>query len=272
LQQLSGGAVYAGHRLMRGHTKAGLARLFYFKISVMIMKNLVTLAFVFCLAGCETLSTLPSSGTIGNSGTVTETEAGQGIRQALAQGVSTAILNLNKENAFFGNDFYKVLLPADAQKIESTLRRIGLGKEVDKAILQINRAAEDAVGFAKPVFVEAIQEMSITDAFNIIRGEKNSATNYFRAKTRDKLLTAFAPSVKQSLDKVGATKYYTDIVNLYNNIPTTFTKINPDLPSYVVGKATDALFDQIEKEEANIRENPVARTTAILKKVFGSRF
>jgi hypothetical protein len=235
------------------------------------MKNLMTVALVFFFAGCETLSTLPSTGTIGGSGPVTETEAGQGIRQALAQGVSTAILNLNKENAFFGNDFYKVLLPADAQKIENTLRKVGLGKEVDKAILQINRAAEDAVGFAKPVFVEAIQEMTITDAFNIIRGEKNSATNYFRVKTREKLLAAFAPSVKQSLDKVGATKYYTDIVTLYNNIPTTFTKINPDLPSYVVSKATDALFDQIEKEELNIRENPVARTTAILKKVFGSQ-
>jgi uncharacterized protein DUF4197 len=237
----------------------------------MIMRNLLIIVLSFSLAGCETLSNLPTTGTTGGSGPVTEGEASQGIRQALAQGVTSAIYNLNKENAFFGNEFYKVLLPADALKVETTLRKIGLGREVDKAILQINRAAEDAVGFAKPVFVEAIQEMTITDAFNILRGEKNAATNYFRAKTRDKLLAAFAPSVKQSLDKVGATKYYSDIVNLYNNIPTTFTKVNPDLPSYVVSKATDALFDQIEKEEINIRENPVARTSAILKKVFGSR-
>ncbi|HTE25285.1 DUF4197 domain-containing protein [Flavitalea sp.] len=238
----------------------------------MIIRSLLFVAVLFCLMGCETLSTLPTNGTIGSGGTVTETEASQGIREALSQGVTTAIFNLNKENAFFGNDFYKVLLPADAQKIESTLRKVGLGKEVDKAILQINRAAEDAVGFAKPVFVDAIREMSITDAFNIIKGERNAATNYFRVKTREKLLVAFSPSVKQSLDKLGATKYYSEIVNLYNNIPTTFNKINPDLPSYVVSKATDALFDQIEKEEINIRENPVARTTAILKKVFGSRF
>lgn len=246
----------------------------------MLLKNyrisayrLCLMAALFCLAGCETLSTLPSTGTTGRPapGVVTESEAGQGIRDALRQGITTAIFNLNKQNAFFGNDFYKVLLPADAVKIESTLRKIGLGKEVDKAILQINRAAEDAVGYAKPVFADAIREMTITDAFNIVRGEKNSATNYFRAKTREKLVVAFAPSVKASLDKLGATKYYSDIVNLYNNIPTTFTKINPDLPSYVVGKTTDALFDQIEKEEVNIRENPVARTTAILKKVFGSR-
>jgi uncharacterized protein DUF4197 len=235
------------------------------------MKNLLVIALLPFFAGCETLSNFPVNGPVSSSGPVTEGEAAQGVKEALAQGVTTAILNLNKENAFFGNNFYKVLLPADAQKVESTLRKIGLGKEVDKAILQINRAAEDAVGYAKPVFVDAIKEMTITDAFNIIRGGQNSATNYFREKTRDKLLVAFSPSVKQSLDKLGATKYYSDIVNIYNNIPTTFTKVNPDLPSYVVSKATDALFDQIEKEEVNIRENPLARTTAILKKVFGSR-
>jgi hypothetical protein len=242
------------------------------KLKYRAMIRILILVFltVFNL-GCETLSTLPGSFPTGTSGPVTEFEASQGIREALSQGVSTAIVNLNKENAFFRNDFYKVLLPADAQKIESTLRKVGLGKEVDKAILQINRAAEDAVGFAKPIFADAIREMSITDALEIIKGERNAATNYFRIKTREKLIVAFSPSVKQSLDKLGATKYYSDMVNLYNNIPTTFTKINPDLPSYVVSKTTDALFDQIEKEEKNIRENPVARTTEILKKVFGAR-
>jgi len=145
-----------------------------------------------------------------------------------------------------------------------------MGKMVDKAILSINRAAEDAVGYAKPIFVNAIKEMTLIDAINIVRGPKDAATNYFKGKTRDALLAAFLPSVKSSLDRVDATKYYADIVNTYNNFPTTFKKINPDLPSFVVGKATDALFDQIAKEEANIRENPVARTTEILRKVFGS--
>ncbi|MET0243233.1 MAG: DUF4197 domain-containing protein [Flavitalea sp.] len=236
----------------------------------MFLKNLLIAASIFAFAGCETLS-LPTMSPSTGTGPVTESEAGMGIKEALSQGIGTAIVNLNKENAFFGNNFYKVLLPADAVKIENTLRKVGLGKEVDKAILQINRAAEDAVGYAKPIFVDAIREMSITDALNIVKGGNNSATEFFRVKTREKLLAAFAPSVKQSLDKLGATKYYSDIVNLYNNIPTTMNKINPDLPSYVVGKTTDALFDQIAKEEANIRENPVARTTAILKRVFGSR-
>ncbi|HYH14771.1 MAG TPA: DUF4197 domain-containing protein, partial [Flavisolibacter sp.] len=114
-----------------------------------------------------------------------------------------------------------------------------------------------------------IREMTITDALNIIRGPKDAATQYFKQKTTQKLTAAFSPVVKQSLDKFSATKYYADVVNTYNNFPTTINKLNPDLPSYVVDKAVTALFDQIAKEEANIRENPVARTTELLKKVFG---
>lgn len=144
-----------------------------------------------------------------------------------------------------------------------------MGAQVDKAILAINRGAEDAVAYAKPIFINAIKEMTLRDALNIVRGPKDAATNYFREKTKQQLIDAFTPSVKASLDKVDATKYYGDIINTYNSFPTTFKKVNPDLTSYVVGKAVDALFDQVAKEEANIRENPVARTSDILKKVFG---
>ena len=133
----------------------------------------------------------------------------------------------------------------------------------------MNRAAEDAAGGVANIFLDAIKQMTLADAFDIIKGSKDAATNYFKEKTKLKLITAFAPSVKSSLDKVDATRYYSDIINSYNSLPTTFKKINPDLTSYVVGKAVDALFDQVAKEEANIRANPVARTTDILKKVFG---
>ncbi|MBK8140651.1 MAG: DUF4197 domain-containing protein [Chitinophagaceae bacterium] len=153
--------------------------------------------------------------------------------------------------------------------MESTLRNIGMGGQVDKAILAINRGAEDAVGFAKPIFVDAIKEMTLKDALNIIKGPKDGATNYFKDRTKEKLITAFTPSVKSSLDKTDATKYYSDIITSYNKLPTTFKKINPDLTSYVVGRAVDALFDQVAKEEANIRANPLARTSDMLKKVFG---
>ena len=147
-----------------------------------------------------------------------------------------------------------------------------MGSLVDRAILQINRAAEDAVGHARPIFVDAIREMTITDALNIIRGPRDAATQYFRNKTTEKLISAFSPIIKSSLDKFSATKYYADMINTYNGFPTTLNKLNPDLPSYVVGKAVDALFDQIAQEEDNIRTNAAARTTDILKKVFGSRF
>ena len=202
---------------------------------------------------------------------VTENEAGQGIKEALLKGVTSAVLNLNKTDGFFGSEFYKMLLPPDAVKAEKTLRSIGMGAQVDKAILSINRGAEDAVAFAKPIFIEAIKEMTLTDALNIIKGTNNAATNYFKEKTKQKLITAFTPSVKTSLDKVDATKYYADIVTTYNKIPTTFTKVDPNLTGFVVGKAVDALFDQVAKEEANIRANPLARTSDILKKVFGGK-
>lgn len=230
------------------------------------MKRIIyILAFIPLLfSSCDTLSQLPTK-----TGGVTEAEAAQGIKEALSNGVASGIKILNKTDGFFGNEVYKLLLPPDAAKIEKTLRSVGLGKEVDKAILQINRGAEDAVGYAKPIFVDAIKQMTLVDALNIVKGSKDAATNYFREKTTQKLIAAFLPVIKTSLDKVEATKYYTDIVNTYNNFPTTFKKINPDLPSYVTGKAVSALFDQVAKEEANIRENPVARTSEILKKVFG---
>ena len=214
--------------------------------------------------------TLPKIFSKNISSGISQEDAGKGIKEALTQGVSNAVLNLNKTDGFFGNEVYKLFLPPDAVKIEKTLRNVGMGAQVDKAILAINRGAEDAVAFAKPIFIDAIKEMTITDALNIIKGSKDAATQFFKQKTTEKLIAAFTPSIKSSLDKTEATKYYADIVNSYNKFPTTFKKINPDLTSYVTGKAIDALFDQVAKEEANIRANPMARTTDILKKVFGA--
>jgi hypothetical protein len=236
---------------------------------------LIALALLIALAPAKSYSQFNKlknaiSKATGGGG-VSENEAGQGIKEALTKGITNAVLNLNKTDGFFGSEIYKVLLPPDAQKIETTLRKAGMGSQVDKAILAINRGAEDAVAFAKPIFIDAIKEMTITDALKIVSGSKDAATQYFKQKTTEKLIAAFTPSVKSSLDKVEATKYYGDIVNTYNSFPTTFKKANPDLTSHVVGKAVDALFDQVAKEEANIRENPLARTSDILKKVFGSK-
>lgn len=230
-----------------------------------MLKIITVLVISAMLNSCDILSKLPT-------GTgVTETEAGQGIREALNQGLVKAVLQLNRTDGFFKDAFYKILMPPDARKIENTLRDLGMGKMVDKAILQINRAAEDAAGFAKPIFVDAIKSMTIADAIGLVRNGDTSATHFFRVKTTDKLVTAFMPVIRNSLDKLDATRYYTDVVNTYNNFPTTFKKINPDLPGFVTYRATDALFDLVAKEERNIRTNIAARTTEILRKVFGSR-
>src|SRR5262245_28897218 len=207
---------------------------------------------------------------ISSSG-ISEAEAGKGVKAALAQGVTKAVLNLHRTDGFFGSDLYKMLLPPDARRAEAALRGVGLGGQVDKAILAINRGAEDAVGEAAPIFTGAIKEMTVTDALGIIRGNKDSATQYFRRKTSDDLIAAFAPPVRLALDRTQATRYYADIANGYNRLPLSFERVDPDLTSYVVGKAVDALFDQIAREEANIRANPVARTTEILRKVFGTK-
>jgi hypothetical protein len=234
------------------------------------MKKFITVVLsVILLSGCDVLSKLPQTTGLGG---ITEAEAGQGIKEALSQGLSGAVLRLNKQDGFFKDEVYKILLPPDAKKVENTLRSLGFNNMVDKAILQINRGAEDAAGYAKPIFADAIKNMTLQDAVGLVKNGDTSATHFFREKTTAQLMTAFLPVIKASLDKVDATKYYGDVINKYNNFPTTIKKINPDLASFVTAKATDALFDLVSQEEKNIRTNIAARTTAILKKVFGQQW
>lgn len=230
-------------------------------------KTILLFLTIVTLSSCEVLNQVS---TTTGAGVYTESEAAEAIKQALGQGLGKAVLQLNTTDGFFKDAFYKILLPPDAKKVENTLRSIGLGKEVDKAILQINRGAEDAAGYARPIFVDAITSMTLSDAIGLVKNGDTSATHFFRVKTTEKLIAAFTPVIKSSLDKVNATKYYGDIINTYNSFPTTINKINPDLTSFVTGKATDALFDLVAKEERNIRSNFAARTTELLRKVFGS--
>ncbi len=230
-------------------------------------KLVVALASVFLLSGCDVLNKLPQV-----VGGVTEAEAGQGVKEALSQGLVNAVLKLNKTDGFFKDALYKILLPPDAKKVENTLRSIGLNSMVDKAILQINRGAEDAAGYAKPIFVDAIKNMTLQDAIGLVKNGDTSATHFFREKTTSQLTAAFLPVIKSSLDKVDATKYYSDAINKYNSLPLVLNKVNPDLASFVTERATNALFDLVAQEEKNIRTNLAARTTDILKKVFGQNW
>jgi uncharacterized protein YceK len=229
-------------------------------------KLLAVLGITFALSGCDVISQIPSSGK-----GITEAEAGQGIKEALNQGLVNAVLKLNKEDGFFKDALYKILLPPDAKKMEKTLRDLGFSNMVDKAILQINRAAEDAAAQAKPIFADAIKSMTLSDAIGLVKNGDTSATHFFREKTTAKLIAAFLPVIKASLDKVDATKYYGEMVSKYNSLPLV-KKANPDLPGFVTDKATVALFDLVAKEELNIRQNIAARTSDLLKKVFGAKW
>ena len=236
----------------------------------MTQRILFAAMLISFLGGCDVLQQLPT--TTNTMEPLSESEAAQGIKEALGQGLEKAVLQLNKEDGFFKDAFYKILLPPDAKKIENTLRNLGLGNMVDKAILQINRGAEDAAGTAKPIFIDAIKNMTLNDAIGLVKNGDTSATHFFREKTTDKIIAAFLPIIKSSLEKVDATKYYGDIITKYNNFPTTFKKINPDLANFVTAKASNALFDQVAKEEFNIRKNLSARTSDILKRVFGNKW
>jgi len=198
---------------------------------------------------------------------ITQDEAANGLKEALKNGTGVGTDFLSKTDGFLKNATYKILFPPEAQKVEQTLRSVGLGNMCDKAIESINRGAEMAVAEAKPVFVNAITSMTISDAINIVTGGNGAGTSYLKRTTSDQLKVKFSPIIQQSLDKVGATRYWTDAITAYNKIPTV-QKINPDLNAYVTNKAMEALFNQIELEENKIRQDPLKRTSELLKKVF----
>jgi hypothetical protein len=192
-----------------------------------------------------------------------------GLRQALTVGTENGTQQLSVVDGFFKNAAIKILLPDEAKKVESTLRSLGMSSLVDKAILSMNRAAEDAAKGASPIFINAIQQMTITDAVNILRGGDFAATNYFKGKTTSQLTAAFRPVIDRALKNVNATKYWGDVTSVYNQFSAN--KVNTDLTAYVTQKAMDGIFYQVGLEEQKIRKDPVARTTEILKKVFGSQ-
>ncbi len=203
-------------------------------------------------------------------GGLTEADISAGLREALNVGAKNATGKLSAQDGFFGDALIKVLMPPEAKKVENTLREVGFGKQVDDAILSMNRAAEDASTQALDIFVDAIRRMSIQDALSILKGKDDAATQYLKEKTQAALIKAFQPVIKASLDKVGATKYWSTVFTTYNDLPTTFKKVNPDLPAYVTERALNGVFIYIAKEEGKIRKDPMAQVTDLLKKVFGS--
>jgi hypothetical protein len=201
---------------------------------------------------------------------LTTAEVGEGLKEALINGISKGSDQVSQLDGYFKNPEIKIPFPPEVQKVEKTLRDIGLGSEVDKFVMTLNRGAEDAAKEAKPIFINAIKSMTIQDAWAILRGEDNAATEYLRKTTSSQLKSAFKPVIQNSLNKVNATKYYGELVTRYNKIPLV-EKVNPNLDDYATDKAIEGLFTMIAKEEKNIRKDPVARTTELLKRVFGAK-
>lgn len=229
-----------------------------------IMKKLLLLIVVFQLSACaelqQVVNQLPN-------GMITNDQIGNGLKEALNNGITNQVSKLAVEDGFFKNELTRILLPEELQKVDNTLRKIGLSKLADEGLKVLNRAAEDAVGEATPIFVDAIKGMSFNDAKNILLGENNSATLYLQNTTSDALYQKFNPIIANSFQKVGADKIWSDLITKYNNIPLV-NKVNPDLTDYVTGEALKGVFTMVAVEENDIRTKISSRTSDLLKKVF----
>ena len=235
------------------------------------MKKLIVILIMLGLTACSEKDIRQTIEIINESAEevpLTRAEVAAALKDSLSRGISKAAIIASANDGYYANPALKIEFPSDAQKVEKALRKIGLGGEVDRFVRQLNRGAESAAAKAKPIFIKAITSMSIRDAFAILNGQQDAATQYLIRTTGDDLYDQFLPVVSDSLQQVKATRYYGEIVTRYNKLPVT--KVNPDLDEYATEKAIAGLFLLVAEEEANIRANPRARTTQLLRRVFGS--
>jgi len=194
-------------------------------------------------------------------------EIASGLRQALDMGIEKQVTKLTEENGFYKNELVRITLPPELQKVDKTLRDVGLGALADEGLKVLNRAAEEAVKEATPIFVNAVKQINFNDARNILTGQDNAATRYLTDKTENQLYDKFNPVVTNSLEKVGATQIWSNIIEKYNSLPLT-SRVNPNLADYVTNEALNGVYTMIAVEEKEIREKVSARTTNLLRKVF----
>ncbi|MBU2951569.1 DUF4197 domain-containing protein [Tamlana agarivorans] len=238
-----------------------------------MIRKLIAITLVLNMTACAELqqvaNQLPQTqtGTNGSLGSIGNADVAAGLRQALDLGIEKQVTKLTQIDGFYGNNMVKILLPKELQKVDDGLRKIGLGSLADEGIKALNRAAEDAVKEATPIFVDAVKGITFNDAKGILTGSDNAATNYLVTKTRSSLYNKFNPVIKNSFDKVGADKIWSNLINKYNSIPFT-DNVNPDLTDYVTGEALKGVYTMIEVEEKEIRTKYSSRSTDLLKKVF----
>ena len=227
-----------------------------------IVLSIAILSLVSCAEMQQVLEQLPQQ-----TGILSQAEMGNGLKEALNNGITKQVSKLTATDGFFKNEAVKILLPEELQKVDTKLRQLGMTKLADDGLKILNRAAEDAVKEATPIFVDAVKQMTFTDAKNILLGNESSATTYLQTSTSTALYGKFNPVIKNSFAKVGADKIWTQIITKYNSIPLV-KKINPDLTDYTTNKAMEGVFKMIAVEEKDIRTNFSARTSDLLKKVF----
>ncbi|MDT0689553.1 DUF4197 domain-containing protein [Salegentibacter sp. F188] len=230
------------------------------------MKKYYSLCLLFIFTSCAELQDIASQLPQGGYG-VSNNDIAAGLRQALDMGIDKQVTKLTQEDGFFKNELVRITLPPELQKVDKTLRDVGLSSLADEGLRVLNRAAEDAVKEATPIFVNAVQEITFTDARNILLGADNAATQYLNSKTETALYSKFNPVIENSLDKVGANQVWSNLIQRYNSLPLT-TNVNPDLPDYVTQEALKGVYTMIAVEEKQIREKAASRTTALLQKVF----
>lgn len=234
-------------------------------IKQITMKKVLMLMVAVSLSGCaemqQVMNQFPQTQGIGG------VDIAGGLKEALNNGISKQVTKLTTTDGFYRNELVKILLPEELRKVDSGLRKLGLNSLADEGLKVLNRAAEDAVKEATPIFVDAVRNMSFADARGILMGSQNSATSYLQNSTSTALYGKFNPVIKNSFTKVGADKVWANIITKYNSIPLV-NKVNPDLTDYVTNQAMNGVFKMVAVEEKNIRTNINARTSVLLQKVF----
>ena len=227
-------------------------------------KSLLFLSILF-IASCAELQQVVNQ--LPQNVPMTNEQIAAGLREALQKGIDLQVTKLSQEDGFFKNELVKILLPEELRKVDKTLRDIGLDNLADEGLRVLNRAAEDAVSEATPVFINAIKGITFADAKTILFGNDEAATNYLRTTTQKDLYDRFHPIIQKSFSKVGADMVWSELIRRYNSIPLT-TDVNPDLTDYVTREALDGVYVMIALEEKEIRNKISSRTTDLLRKVF----
>ena len=240
-----------------------------------MLRSSGVLVLVLMLSGCAGFDPAVLNDVLGGAQTggvrpVDEAEVGRGLREALRVGTRRAVGRLAVEDGYLGNEFVRIELPEELTEMASVLRRIGLGGQVDRLEVAMNRAAEDAASTATDVFSGVVSTMTIADAWGILRGHETAATDYFRERAWADLDSRFQPIIDEKMGQVGLYRNYERLAETYNALPFV-SEPAVDLDSYLTEEALDGLFHELAKEEKKIREDPIARTTELLRRVFSAK-